>query len=241
MSRQTTSTRLKQIMAIRNLRQIDILNMSKPYQEELKINMSKSHLSQYVNGKSKPDQGKLFLLGKTLNINEPWLMGYDVPMERVPDDERQSFSIEAIYNQLSKQRQEKVYNFAEEQLEEQQSSKSVPIVGTTAANPTALSYGDPVYDEFVDTAVPRKADAAFVIQGDSMEPDFKDRTIVFYRRQPTIENGELAIVELSDGVTFKRVCFDDESNKVRLKSINDKYEDRIISNNELKVIGKVVK
>lgn len=83
------SERLKQIMKERNLRQVDILEMSKKYQKILDISMTKSHLSQYVNGKSNPDQRRIYLLSKTLDINEAWLMGYDVPVERIPDEKRE--------------------------------------------------------------------------------------------------------------------------------------------------------
>ncbi|MGM0206477.1 hypothetical protein IGI96_000946 [Enterococcus sp. DIV0421] len=77
--RQTTQQRINQLMSERNLKQVDILNMSLPLQKETGIKMSKSHLSQYVNGKSSPDQHKLYLLSKTLQVNEAWLLGYDVP------------------------------------------------------------------------------------------------------------------------------------------------------------------
>ena len=78
----TTSERLHKLMSERNLRQVDILNLSQKYQKELGIKMGKSALSQYISGKSVPDQNKLVLLGKTLNVSESWLMGYDVPRER---------------------------------------------------------------------------------------------------------------------------------------------------------------
>lgn len=83
---ENTANRLKQIMKERNLKQVDILNKSKPYQNKYGVNLSKSHLSQYVNGKSQPDQHKLFILAETLNVNEAWLMGYDVKKERSPID-----------------------------------------------------------------------------------------------------------------------------------------------------------
>ncbi|MDK6449277.1 hypothetical protein QP168_09475 [Aerococcus urinae] len=73
----TTGVRLKQIMSERNLRQVDILEKSKPYQEQLGIYLKKSHFSQYVNDKSSPDKRKLYLLGKTLDVSMEWLMGYD--------------------------------------------------------------------------------------------------------------------------------------------------------------------
>ena len=43
----------------------------------LGIKLGKSALSQYVSGKSIPDQDKLVLLSKTLGVSEAWLMGYD--------------------------------------------------------------------------------------------------------------------------------------------------------------------
>lgn len=82
--------RLQQIMKERNLRQVDILNMSKPYQKQLGIKLSKSHLSRYVSGASNPHQNSVYLLSKTLDVSEGWLMGYDVEKERVPDSERGS-------------------------------------------------------------------------------------------------------------------------------------------------------
>lgn len=84
----STAERLKQIMRERNLKQVDILRLSMPYQKELNIKLSKSTLSQYVNGIQSPDDDRLYLLSKTLNVSEPWLMGYEVDRERIPDEER---------------------------------------------------------------------------------------------------------------------------------------------------------
>uniref|UniRef100_UPI00210C9B8B helix-turn-helix domain-containing protein n=1 Tax=Staphylococcus aureus TaxID=1280 RepID=UPI00210C9B8B len=109
---QNTSERLKQIMKARNLRQVDILDKSKPFQKELHIKMSKSHLSQYVNGRYSPDQHKLFLLSKTLNVGEAWLMGYDVDSYRIPDEVRQEETVKSKIRstaiQLTPPRQENV-------------------------------------------------------------------------------------------------------------------------------------
>lgn len=77
-----TQNRLKKIMEMRNLRQIDILNLVLPYCQEYGVKMHRSDISQYLNGKSEPNQDKLFVLGLALNVSEAWLMGYDVPMKR---------------------------------------------------------------------------------------------------------------------------------------------------------------
>lgn len=82
MDRVTTSDRLKQIMNERNLKQVDILNLSVPICAKYNVKMNKSDISQYVSGKVEPSQEKLVVLGLALNVNEAWLMGFDVPMER---------------------------------------------------------------------------------------------------------------------------------------------------------------
>lgn len=65
--------RIKQAMELRNMNQTDIVE---------KTNIKKSALSQYISGKINPRQNAIEELSKVLNVSEPWLMGYDVPMER---------------------------------------------------------------------------------------------------------------------------------------------------------------
>ena len=65
--------RIKKAMNLRGLTQADIVE---------KTNIKKSALSQYINGKITPRQNAIGELAKILNVSEPWLMGYDVPMER---------------------------------------------------------------------------------------------------------------------------------------------------------------
>lgn len=88
MKNANTSQRLKQIMSERNLRQADILQAAKPYCERYGIKLAKNDLSQYVNGKVEPGQEKLTILGLALNVNEAWLMGYDVQRERDSKEEQ---------------------------------------------------------------------------------------------------------------------------------------------------------
>ena len=85
MKKETTSVRLKKIMEDRKLRQIDILNLTKPFCNEYSVKMNKADISQYVSGKNEPNQEKLFVLSKALNVSEAWLMGYDVPSKPVKE------------------------------------------------------------------------------------------------------------------------------------------------------------
>jgi transcriptional regulator with XRE-family HTH domain len=47
-----------------------------------KTGIPKSAMSQYISGAFEPKQDRIFLMADALNVNETWLMGYDVPMER---------------------------------------------------------------------------------------------------------------------------------------------------------------
>lgn len=96
MNIQNTSVRLKQIMQERNLRQVDLLEMVKPYCEKYKVKINKSDISQYLSGKVKPGQEKLSMLGMALDINETWLMGYDVPKDKQFNIEKSNISSEEV-------------------------------------------------------------------------------------------------------------------------------------------------
>ena len=234
------SNRLKLLMSERNLKQVDILNKTLPLQIKYNVRLAKNDLSQYVNGKVEPNQERIFILAKALDVSEAWLMGFDVPRERIDKKDNVNELIN-IYQKLNESRKDKVYHFAEAQLHEQ-NNKVVPLVGATAANPTALEYADQINDISINIEVPHNADCALVVRGNSMEPDYMDSSIVFYKRQETVENGELAIVEIDgDGVTFKKVIFDYENQQVILRSLNPDYPDRALKDEEYRIIGKVVK
>lgn len=219
---------------------------SKNYtQEELakKLNTKKATISNYETGYRSPQQDMLFQIANVLDISINDLF----PATTSEKD----ISIETIYNKLEPPRQKKVYNFAEEQLEKQQkenvlefpNKEKIPTVhnSASAANPTELTYGDTVVEEEEFERVPRNADFAVPIIGDSMEPVIRNGQFVFVKEQPDVEDGEIAIVELDgDGVTCKEIYKDYENQTIILRSINDLYEDRIVSPEQIRIIGKVV-
>ena len=45
----------------------------------------KGSISQYLNGYVNPKQDRIYLMAKALHVNEVWLMGYDVPIDRKED------------------------------------------------------------------------------------------------------------------------------------------------------------
>lgn len=75
----TVADRLNQLMRERALKQVDILSACEPYCKKTGVKIAKNDLSQYISGKVQPGQDKLSILSMALNVNEVWLMGYDVP------------------------------------------------------------------------------------------------------------------------------------------------------------------
>lgn len=97
----TTAERLSMIMKERGLKQVDILELCKPYCEQFGMKLNRNDLSQYVSGKVTPKQDKLSILAMALNVNEVWLMGYDVPSGRLDlDSLKTDESINAFDHQL---------------------------------------------------------------------------------------------------------------------------------------------
>ncbi|WP_330597700.1 helix-turn-helix domain-containing protein [Zhenhengia yiwuensis] len=55
-----------------------------------KITIVKSSISQYLSGKVIPKLDKIYLMVKTLGINEAWLMGHDIEMPRAASNYSQT-------------------------------------------------------------------------------------------------------------------------------------------------------
>lgn len=261
MERSSTSKRLRQIMSERNLRQVDILEKSKPFQKQLGVKMGRSALSQYVTGKSKPDDKKLYLLSKTLNVSEAWLMGYDVERKRVPDDERNSISNEQpeilpIYNKLEKPRQEKVLSYAKDQLEEQENSNIISIFNKSQDDEdyitdyveglVAAGHGtfqeDNLHMEVRLRAndVPESYDTIAKVAGDSMEPLIEDNDLLFIKVTSQVDINDIGIFQVN-GKNFVKKLKRDYDGSWYLQSLNNSYEEiHLTENDDIRTIGEVV-
>lgn len=79
----TTSARLQEIMNSKHIKQAELVKMT---------GISRGAISNYVLGRYEPKADIVNKLAVALNCSEMWLMGYDVPMERI--DIHQSTSIE---------------------------------------------------------------------------------------------------------------------------------------------------
>ncbi|MYM99664.1 LexA family transcriptional regulator [Lactobacillus iners] len=192
-------------------------------------------VSDWINAKTYPRIDKIEILANYFNIKKSDLV------EKQTDKQ---IDILPVYNQLADIRKHKVYSYAQQQLDEQNSNlnehRSIYLVGSSAAG-LPLDYGD-LDAELIDLSnIPAKADKAIHIKGDSMEPKIANNSIIFYHEQPTLEIGEIGIFEINgSAVTCKKYYVDYESKKIVLKSINPKYEPMYFNGEQVRILGKVV-
>ena len=191
----TTQDRLKEALKARNMLPIELSRKS---------GIGKSAISQYLSGKVTPKQDKIYKLAQALKVNEPWLMGYDEPMDAQPPN----VDLPNIPNIFPLK------------------TKKVPLLGTIAAG--IPIYAEENFDGYQECTDDVRADFCLRIKGDSMiGARINDGDIVFIRKQPDVENGEIAAVLIDGDATLKRVY--KKENALILQAENPKYAPIICS------------
>lgn len=173
--------RLRNALEIRDISQSELSR---------KTGIGKSSISTYLTGEYEPKQKNIYKMALALNVNEAWLMGAEVPMER------QDTTASHIQNPIAAN------------ITPLPAMKEWQILGATAC-------GKPLHRELLDETILApadiKADIVFRCVGDSMiNARIFDGDAVFIHLQPEVENGQIAVVRVGDEYTLKRVyVFDD--------------------------------
>ena len=180
---------------------------------------SKSTIYRYMNGEMSPKITTIKYLAEYFNVNEIWLMGYDVPMER-QKVESNVFPTTDI-------------------------PEKVPVVGKISAGLPILATENIEGYEFAPSSQIKKGYTYFYlrVQGDSMNLKFNEGDIVLIQRQDTLENDEIGAI-LVDGndATVKKYKF--ENGLVILEPMSTNPENTVQIYNpkkiNIQIIGKVV-
>lgn len=231
--------RLKQIMSERKISQSELSR---------RTGIGRNSISDYLNGKYEAKQDKVFELAKALNVNEAWLMGFDISKNRKIENN----DIASIYSKLTPPRQKNVLNYANEQLDEQntkgdnivdinsykQDRIAVNVNGCVSAGVGERLHGETLFTEMVKAPIPPH-DLALKVNGDSMEPMFKDGEIIFVEKTHNIKNGQIGIFTIEEEAYVKKVFVEDD--RLTLVSLNKEYRDLHFYRNEsVRLVGKVI-
>lgn len=210
----TFAQRLRAGLDARQMTQAELSSRSK---------ISKSSISHYLKGDWEGKQDAVYSIAQVLNVSEAWLMGYDVPMDAehaTPSQPAQKATIPPGFESMPEM-------------------DMVPLVGRIAC-------GTPITaEQNVEriVCVPSKWRSTFTLtcKGDSMEPRIHDGDLVAIRKQPEVENGEIAAVRIGEEATLKHVYL--HENFIELRPENPAFNSIILSRedmNDVVIEGKAV-
>lgn len=247
------SERLK---TLRKLRGMSLDKLADALNTKYDTNISKSMLSRWENG-ADPQMSYVRIIADYFNIEPDEIISpisskeerniqKSVNEKIAIVDERQTLinNTNDLMKSLSDDRLGKVYNYTEQQYNEQNkvvelpTNNEVEIYGAVSAGTGEyLLDGKPELVEY-DGEVPVH-DFAVVVNGDSMLPLFDDKQIIFVKKTTEVRSGQIVIADY-DQQAFVKKYVSDESGS-RFVSLNKKYDDMPIDeNHESSIFGVVV-
>lgn len=172
----------------------------------------KSALQRYATGETvKIPLDRVELIAKALNVNAAEILGWESDKTILPSN-----------------------------LEPLGEMKKIPLLGTIACGTPILAVEN--IEEYVDLPRHIHADFALTCRGDSMiGAGIEDGDIVYIKKQPKVEHGQIAAVLIDDEATLKR--FYQDSDHVYLQAENPKYSPLVYVGediNQIRIIGLAV-
>ncbi len=205
--------RLNNALEIRNMKAVELSDAT---------GISKARISQYVNGVYVPKSKATYSIAKALNINETWLMGYDVPMERSNVSEKSNAEILPTSE-----------------------IRMIPVFETVSAGFGAYASSDIVdyMPLYIENDYEAEETLCIKVKGDSMYPKIEDEDIIQVHKQDSVENGQIAVVMIDneEGLVKKIYIYSDY---LELQSINPEYPPKKFEKeqmNRVNIVGIVRK
>ena len=214
-----------------------------------KLNVSRTTIYRYEKGEiSKMPTETLEKIARILNTTPAYFMGWN-------DSPEIKSNILSIYNQLEQPRQEKVIDFAREQLEEQENSNIISIFNKSQDDNYITDYveglvaaGHGTFQEdnlhmevrLRANDVPNEYDTIAKVAGDSMEPLIEDNDLLFIKITSQVDINDIGIFQVN-GKNFVKKLKRDYDGSWYLQSLNNSYEEiHLTENDDIRTIGEVV-
>lgn len=202
----TIANRIRTALEARGMKQADLVEKTK---------IGKSSISTYLSGAYEPKQKNIYRIASALNVDEAWLMGFDVQMDRKNISIKTSKGIK------------------------------IPVLGKVPAGVPVEAVEDVIDYEEITVEMAKEGEFfGLQIKGDSMEPRICEGDVVIVRKQDDAETGDLVVAMINGNeATCKRLM--KYKDGIRLMPNNPAYEPLYYSNKEIeekpvKIIGKVV-
>lgn len=207
------------------------------------IGIKPSTLSDYLNLRSNPSHGVIQKIADVFGIVKS-----DIDTTYKEDND-----ITTVYNQLTPPRQHNVLDYAKHQLELQNNTKDnvvdfndykdnkvneASVYGYVSAGTGEQIFDEPQFKVAVKGDVPIH-DLALQVNGNSMEPMFHDKEIIFIEKTHEIKNGQIGVFIIDGEAYVKKVYV--EEDRLTLVSLNKAYPDlHFYENQSVELVGKVI-
>ena len=210
------------------------------------IGISKGNLSNIETDRHKPSADALVSLSKLYDASNDWILTgaettqpspitdeISLLFEELPEIDKikiraiMEYKVQEYKEEKEKQIEEnrKIVPFAPLEKPE---TKSVLLRGLSSAGSPLHHFDDLFYTDYIETEEMR-ADFAWKILGNSMEPLIEDGEIIFTRSvdKNEISNGDIVVVRVNGEYTCKKIYVDLKKQKITLRSVNPNYPDQI--------------
>ena len=184
-----------------------------------RIGVDRSYITNYISGKYAPKAETLEKMAEVLGVSAAWLDGYDVPM--FGNGNNIDFSEYGLRTIVTKR---------------------FPMLGEIACGEPI--FADEEHESYIDAAATIDADFCLTAKGDSMiDARIKNGDVVFIKKSPIVQNGEIAAVIIDGEATLKKWFYYPDKQKLVLNPANQSYEPLVYTGSELDTIvclGKAV-
>lgn len=211
------------------------------------MKLTKGKISKWENEKEEPRLSTAKILAEYFNVKINDLYSNTDSTYKEDND------ITTVYNQLTPPRQHNVLDYAKHQLELQNNTKDnivdfndykdnevneASVYGYVSAGTGEQIFDEPQFKVAVKGDVPIH-DLALQVNGNSMEPMFHDKEIIFIEKTHEIKNGQIGVFIIDGEAYVKKVYV--EEDRLTLVSLNKAYPDlHFYENESIELVGKVI-
>lgn len=166
------------------------------------------------------------------------------------------YDINDVFDRLDDKNKADVYNYAESTLKKQShfenKKNSIPFTESSKIyefpfkGAVSAGTGEWMDDEINETIMlnhepPAHADFALKVNGDSMQPLFENGQLIFVdvvEDPAKVYSNQIVIADLNGEAFVKKIVF--EQSGCRLVSLNKKYEDKMVTENDAFYVRGIV-
>lgn len=179
----TVAERIKKALDMKGIKQADLVKLT---------GIGKSSISTYISGEYEPKQKNIYKIAKALDVNEAWLMGYDVPSGRsitnsIPDETKNGYLVGIASGVINK-------NLSGGLKNDICSSKQVPVLGCVPGDSIMKDLKDLTVDVFSLAVIDNSMSGDGIVAGCEVSISLSAK----------VDSGDLVVVELLGKGTYLR-------------------------------------